>query len=1430
MALGSFHPAVARWFREFLGEPTAAQAQGWPAIQAGQHTLIAAPTGSGKTLAAFLAALNHLTEQGLAGALADETQVVYVSPLKALSNDIERNLQAPLHGIGAALGEMGLAHPEIRVWVRTGDTPAHERTHARKVPPHIVVTTPESLYILLTSEGGRRMLSTTRTLIVDEIHALAGNKRGAHMSLSMERLQHLVNRPLVRVGLSATQRPIAQIAQYLTGGADCRVVDLGHRRRLDVALELPQSPLEPVMAGEVWLEIYDRLAALIQEHRSTLVFVNTRRLAERVTRHLSERIGAEHVTAHHGSLSREQRFDAEQRLKAGALRAIVATASLELGIDIGAVDLVCQLGSPRSIATLLQRVGRSGHAVTGTPKGRLFPLSRDELVESAALLDAIRRGELDALHIPEGALDILAQQIVAAVAAGEWEEDHLYRVVRRAWPYRALPRARFDQVVHMLADGFTQRGRRAAHIHRDAVNKRLRPRRGARLAAITSGGAIPDMADYQVVLEPSGTVVGTLNEDFAIESMAGDIFQLGNSSWRILRIESGKVRVEDAKGLPPSIPFWLGEAPGRTAEASLAVARLRREVADQLNLGSDAARAHLTHTVGVSARAAQEITDYLDMAKRALGVMPTQDTLVAERFFDQAGDMHLVVHAPFGSRLNRAWGLALRKRFCQRFNFELQAAATDDAIVLSLGPTHSFPLDDVFRYLHPNSVRDLLVQALLAAPMFQTRWRWNVTRALAVLRRRGGQKTPPALQRLYADDLLTLAFPDQVACFENLSGLRQIPDHPLVTQTIDDCLHEAMDIDALEALLADIVSDRKTLVARDVVEPSPLAQEVLSARPYAFLDDAPLEERRTQAVMNRRYTDPTTVDELSALDGDAIRRVHVEAWPFAESPDELHEILEWMGFVAEHEGGPWVGYFAQLAQAGRAAVLTTPSGVRLWIAAERLHLFEVVFPGARVEPGLARPPETRSLVVERAAALTEIVRGRLEGSGPISARALAESMDVAVGDVDLALAALESEGAVLRGRFTPGVPEVEWCERRLLGRIHRYTLARLRAEIEPVTAADFVRFLLRWQRVEVGHQVEGPHALAGLIEQLEGFAAPAAAWEAVILPRRVGHYEASWLDGLCLSGQVVWARLTPRTGESRAAGPVRTTPISLLRRAQLATWRRLAGDAPANAPLSTHAQSVLGILSQRGASFFEEVVDAAGLLRSQVEDALGELVAWGMATSDSFAGLRALIAPAARRASMRRPRQGVHSDVASAGRWSAVPQTEVTPRQATPEELVKAAAQRLLARYGVVFRRLLERERWLPPWGELLRVLRRLEAQGELRGGRFVAGFAGEQFALPDAVSMLRAVRREPAHGDLVAVAASDPLNLAGIVTPGERLPALLGYDLVYRDGEPVAVREKGAIRLLGSPGLQESDIQAALTKRRLPATGRTRWRRPPGL
>jgi ATP-dependent Lhr-like helicase len=1407
-----FHPLVSRWFLDALGEPTSAQRRGWEAIRSGRHTLIAAPTGSGKTLAAFLTSIDDLVREGFQSPLPDTVRVVYVSPLKALSADIHKNLAEPRRALRKLAEESGLEIPRITAAVRTGDTTSSERAAMLRTPPHILVTTPESLYLLLTAERSRQMLQTAHTVIVDEIHAVIGTRRGAHLALTLERLEALCaahqggSRRLQRVGLSATQKPIDEVARFLVGAADdrggCAIIDEGHRRAMDLAVEIPQSPLDAVMSHEVWEEYYDRLATLIGEHRTTLVFVNTRRMAERVARHLSDRIGEEAVTAHHGSLSKERRLDAEHRLKSGSLKALVATASLELGIDIGHVDLVCQIGSPHRIATLLQRVGRSGHTISGTPKGRLLPVSLDDLVECAALLRASRCGDLDCIVTHDAPLDVLAQQITAETSCQPYSEDDFYSLVRRAWPYRDLARAEFDSVVSMVADGFaTPRGRRAALVHRDEVNKVLRGRRGSRLLSLTSGGAIPEVADYRVVLEPEDTFIGTLNEDFAIESHAGDIFQLGNASWQITQVVAGTVRVHDAHGAPPTIPFWLGEAPARSDELSRAVSDLRKEVDTRLGLEAGEPATATQRTLewliaetGLSAGGAEQAVAYLAAGRQVLGAIPTQDTLVLERFFDESGGMQLVLHAPFGSRVNKAWALALRKRFCRQFNFELQAAATEDALLLSLGPQHSFPLADVFCYLHPASVRDILVQAFLDAPVFQTRWRWNATISLAVPRNRSGRKVPPQIQRMQADDLMAAVFPDAAACLENIPGDRQIPDHPLVNQTVRDCLEEAMDLGQLQQILGRIHRGELTCISRDTPEPSVFSHDIVNAQPYSFVDDAPLEERRTMAVQTRRVV--TSSADIGALDKAAIDRVRDEVRPDPRDADELHDTLLTTGFLLEAELDDEMG--ATLANLGRATRVGMSSDRVIWVATERVPELLTIRPQASLDPLVTPPASRASRTWTCEEALVEILRGRMAIVGPTTAAALAGSAGLSQTDVDAALLALESEGAILRGTFTAGAPGVEWCDRRLLARIHRYTLNRLRAEIAPVTPAEFMRFLFTWQHVEPSSRLAGTEGLRAIVTQLNGVELPARAWERDVLPARLERYEPAMLDMLCLSGEVGWARLS--SGPTQVVG---ATPLSLYLRERADDWWALREAAPELA-LSDSARRVLERLQSHGASFAQELKTACELGDQACREALAELVAAGLVASDGFAGVRAIVGQSS-------PRRG---GADTSGRWSILRKASQVPR----DEAVRALAWTLLARYGVVFRRVLARESSGVPWRDLARVYRTLEARGEIRGGRFVSGMSGEQFALPDAVDRLRELRRSGPDETLITISAADPLNLTGIVTGVERIRSAAGNRIVYRNGVPLAALEGDMLRTFGEiePAIAP-DVAAAAAGRRVP-------------
>ena len=1484
MSLDLFHPLVRQWFAGRFGQPTEPQLRGWPEIAAGRHTLIAAPTGSGKTLAAFLVCLDRLLRKWLEGKLPEGIEVVYVSPLKALSNDIQRNLETPLAELAALAAENGLGELPIRTAVRTGDTPQAERAAMLRRPPHILVTTPESLYLLLTSAKSREKLRTVNTVIVDEIHALARDKRGSHLSLSLERLAELCERSPVRIGLSATQKPIEEIGAFLVGvqgpksnvqdqgmAADFgpgtldlgpSIVNIGHARDLDLGLELPNLELAAVCTHEHWGEVYQRLTELIQSHRSTLVFVNTRRLAERVAFRLTEQLGEDAVASPHGSLSREIRLDAEQRLKAGKLKAIVATASLEMGIDIGYIDLVCQIGSPRAIATFLQRVGRSGHAVGALPKGRLFPLTRDELLECLALIRSVRRGILDRIEIPQAPLDILAQQIVAAVAADEWDEEALFKLIRGAYPYRQLPRERFDAIVKMLSDGIRPGNKAGTYLHRDQINGRLRARRGARLAAITSGGAIPEAAVYRVITEPDGTFVGTVDEDFAVESLAGDVFLLGNTSWQIRAVRGAEVIVTDAHGAPPTIPFWLGEAPGRTVELSHELSELRRELAERVQTSEFGERsqesgvrsqedefqrvyerstgngnrrqasvvphspeprtlkpepsrepssdplAWLQAETGCGPYAAQQAALYVAAQKAAIGCVPTNEEVVFERFFDESGGMQLVVHAPLGSRINKAWGLALRKRFCRSFDFELQAAADDNGVLLSIGPQHSFPIDSLFGMISPENGRDLLEQAVIVVPMFQVRWRWNITRALAVLRQQGGKRVPPFLQKFRSEDLLAAAFPETVGCLENHHGPVVIPDQPLVQQTMHDCLTEAMDIERWLGFLGEVKAGRVRFIPVETREPSPFSHQLLNANPYAFLDGAPLEERRTRAVTTRRSLAIEDVRDLAKLDPAAIEQVAAEAWPLVRDADELHDALQNFVALPEAEGREWTEYFTQLVRAGRAATVALASGERFWIAAERWPLVQAVYKNATVQPPLELPAALNNKDWSAADGRVEILRGQIQCRGPHTAEELAEILSLEASQTFAALEALEGSGIAMRGRFRSQEPgarsqeSAEWCERRLLSRIHRLTLDGLRRRIEPVAPEVYWQYLVEHQHLTENRQLRGELGLREAVAQLEGLELPAGVWESKVLAPRLADYDPRWLDHLFLSGELVWGRLRPPKRDEEdgpgMAALTRSMPITLALREDL-PWL-LPDERPDVSPFAGGAsQEVLNALRQRGALFFQDLKSLTGLLPSQLEEALRELAALGLVSSDTFAAVRAIdgggAAKAKTAAKLRRfAKNLVHRPASPIGRWSRFPGTmDPTDRQLQLENWCRL----LLSRYGVVFRDLLTRESSAPPWWELVRVLRRMELRGEVRGGRFIARVGGEQFAIESAVARLRDLRDGGPSHDWALISAADPLNLAGILTDGPRIAAQHKSALVVQNGRCVATKIAGRIEMI---------------------------------
>ncbi len=1532
-----FHPLIADWFVQRFAQPTEPQRRGWPVIARGGHTLIAAPTGSGKTLTAFLAVIDRLFREAEAGTLENEIRVVYLSPLRALSNDMQKNLSEPLAQIAAHAEQAGLTVPPIRVGLRTGDTSASQRAALLRKPPHVLVTTPESLYLLLTTDKGREALRSVRTVIVDEIHALVRDKRGSHMALSLERLEALADGPIQRIGLSATQKPLSRIAEFLVGvrgeeiakppargegagkqlelwgereeengeeecaSGECAIVDVGHQRYLDLSVDVPVEEIGPVCTHEQWAEVHQRLGQLIESHRSTLIFVNTRRMAERLTHQLSGLLGEEHVSSHHGSLSAEIRLSTEQRLKSGQLKAVVATASLELGIDVGYIDLVIQLGSPRSIATFLQRIGRSGHSLHAIPKGRIIPLTRDELLECMALIRAINQGILDEIRIPEAPLDVLVQQLVAETTCEEWNADELFALCRRAWPYRQLTRDVFEQTLQFLSEGLTERsGRTKTLVYYDRVGQRIKARPAAKSVAVGNAGAIPENATYRVVAEPEHTVIGTVDEEFAVESMRGDVFQLGNTSWQINFVRQGDVIVHDAHGAPPTIPFWQGEGLGRTIELSTALSDLRAEI-QRRSVDRAAAIEWVIAETTCPEALAGSLIDYIRSQEAAIGVVPVQEKIVFERFFDETGGMQLVVHAPFGMPITKAWGFAMRKRFCRSFDFELQATADDDGFILSLGPQHSFPIESLFGMLTSENVQGLLEQAIIVQPPFQLRWRWNVTRALLVQKMKFGKKVPPPLQRFRSEDLLTSVFPQLTGCLENHTGDIEPPDHPLVNQTMHDCLHEAMDIEGLKRVLRRIEAGEIQLIARDTREPSPFCYELLNSAPYTFLDGGEVQERRARVVAPGSDITPD-MPPLDWLDPLAIEQVVSEAAPLIRNRDELHDFLLTVGVVAiesselrvessEQETdtaslipGPQPLAFlsaldSQLSTLNdllterRAFSITLPDGRSAWIAVERFGGIQAIWPESILPEGFHVPGGVRT-EWDAVSARMFVARGWLEICGPVTATELARHLNWSESQTAAILEALEGEGIVMRVGQRGRVSSVEcrvkenaetpstiapslalstqhsalgtssdsqpsWCHRRLLARIHRRTLAGLRQQVEPMDVAAFQRFLFEYHGL-IGEQRSGVSGLYEVLSQLQGLDLSAAAWESDLLSSRLKDYDSAWLDELCLTGEAGWGRMYPPklSGDRTGVTMTRAVPLSLYLRADLPWLVRKPEEVarpaspkgvfdrrqkmphplqtqgvPSASPdlsesteslpvpegLSSLAAEIHEYLTEHGASFANDLLMSTRMLPTHLEETLGELISRGLVTSDTFAGLRSLIAEkkdALGRSSRSSPPGLARKRVlvAVSGRWS------IWRRPQTPAEDLKEAdrllawAWQLIRRWGVVFRDLLAQEDGAPRWWELAPVFRRLEARGELRGGRFITGVAGEQFALESTISQLRRHQDVKPEAEVVCINAVDPLNLVGVLTPPPRIPSQAGNRVAYLKGIPAAALQAGEV------------------------------------
>ena len=1355
----SSHPLIKEWFRKRFHKPSPPQEAGWPIIATAPHTLITAPTGSGKTLAAFMVSINNLAEQALAKELEDGVQVIYVSPLKALSNDVEKNLTQPLEEIGHLLASKGCHENAIRVGLRTGDTSPKDRQRLVKKPPHILVTTPESLYLLLTSEKARHILKPANTIIVDEIHALAGNKRGSHLSLTMARLDSFANHPLRRIGLSATVKPIELIAQFLSpsgkGGHLAQIVEIPNSRNFDLEIVTPISPLEAVLTHEGWQEVYDKLTHLISSHRSTLIFVNTRRMAERITHQLSQKLGSDAIRSHHGSLSKEKRWEAENLLKSGSIKGIIATASLELGIDVGYIDLVCQVGSPRSLGAFIQRIGRAGHSLGLTPKGRLFALTRDELIECGALIQGLSKGAMDAIAVPDSPIDILAQQIVAAVAVDEWDEDSLFQMIRTSYPFRNLSQEKFSETLSMLSFGLSETTRKGAYIHWDQVNHKLRPRKSAKLSALMSAGAIPEQNLYRVVIEAENTFVGTIDEDFAIESQRGDIFLLGNNSWQINRVTSGQVLVRDVHGAPPTIPFWFGEAPGRTIELSSEVSDLRQHIADYIDSDSKSdAISYLQQTCGMNIDAAEQAWSYLVAAKTALGQIPTGEIVIFERFFDDTQGMQVVIHAPFGAKINRAFGLALRKRFCRNFDFELQALADDNGLVLSTGPAQSFEIDTLFNLVTPNNLRDVLVQALLAVPMFQVRWRWNLTRSLAILRQKFGKRVPPHLQRFQADDLLTAVFPAQTQCFEHRVGDIPLPDHPLVEQTVEDCLFEGMDYQELHKTLERKKEGLIQFVAKETREASPMAHELLTAAPYTFLDDTGLENRRTRAVSLNRSLSLAEVADLTHLSPSAIDQVAEEAWPLVRNSDEMYDIaLQWI-LIPGKNSSQWQVYLDSLMEDGRLRQV-------------ELHQQSCYYPSIKIHEisALFEEVGVDTLVKDTNPTITAIVRGYMESLGVSTIEKVSRFSGLNKPQILKALLNLQNTGQVAQGYFDNRLikGESQWCERRLLFRIHRLTVNQQRKKIKPATLQQFQRFLCQHQGLRVITQenrdeIDGP-SLMGCLDQLCLFSAPINVWEEEIIKSRVPEFHPRDLDELGSQGNLLFSRAKPKPheGSGHTSERVRVNmAIMFFARDQLGLIA--SPDEDDTDHLSGEAKKTLEVLHNRGALFFHDLVQELKAPMTRVELGVTELITKGYITTDRFGAVR----PNENKAKAKRYRSSSlahQSPFDSCGRISIMPKPI---RDIEEEESIEMWADILLGRYGILFRDLLRREPLAPQWGELSRLLRYKELTGEIIGGRFVKGVGGEQFATKEAFQELRSqVDTPPNVEELYILSGCDPANMS---------------------------------------------------------------------
>jgi ATP-dependent helicase Lhr and Lhr-like helicase len=1452
-ALDSFSPPVRAWFREKFGEPTPPQAQGWLPIQRGEHTLILAPTGSGKTLAAFLWGIDRLYSIEQTGKLEQKgVRLLYISPLKALNNDIERNLRVPLEGIRETAARLGEHLPSLRVAVRTGDTPSHVRTAMWKNPPHILITTPESLFLMLTSPRARDMFQTVGTVIVDEIHTLVGTKRGTHLALSLERLEHHANEHVQRIGLSATIKPLEEAARFLGGqtqspvsslqspGTELQsnpaisysprpvtIVNATYNKALDLRVVTVVDDFSSLPGTTIWPAVIPHVLNDIRRHNSTLIFCNNRRLAERTADRLNAQLDAEQkeeiepgsmealapgglardrgifaigaegpIRAHHGSMSKQARRKMEEDLKAGRLPALVGTSSLELGIDIGAVDLVVQLQSPKSVAQGLQRVGRSGHLVGETSVGRIYATFREDLVEAAAITRGMLEGDVEPTFSPENPLDVLAQQIVAMVASDEWDVHELYNLVRRAYPYRDLSEGAFESVLEMLSGKYDFPGEHGpaplrARISWDRVNQRLRALPGSRLLAMMNSGTISDTGAFGVYLSDGKTKVGELDEEFVFETRPGDVFLLGSHVWRALDITDDRVVVGDAAGATPRMPFWNGDYPYRPYELGARIGRFRREIAERIGAGGESTAQlaeWLQREYHLDEKSAQNLIAYVQRQLDAIGVMSSDQTIVVETFQDAVGEPRMVIHSPYGGRVNGAWALALTSVLKERVGIDIETQTNDDGILFRFPSTSEPPVDPVLK-LTPQEARERILRELPNSALFGAHFRMNAARALLLPKARGRKRTPFWLQRLKAKDLM--------------ARVRKFQDFPIVAETYRDCLRDVLDLPHLEEVLAKIQGGEIHITPIETIVPSPVAAGLLFqfVSVYMYEWDAPKAERQLQTLAAQRDLFDDIVHGAELLKPDAVEEVVARVQRTADgyrarSAEELAVILGELGDLTNVEimarcVGDAHSWIAQLAEQKRIIEISIPTRRgedRRWIPAE----------------SPLRPPLKGW---ERGEIGESVLRRFLSHSGPVTRDDILDRYAYDPAWLDETLQRLVASRDITQQQIAPAPSASQFCDRHLFEQFYRHTLTLLRREIQPVSLSAYADFLVRWQHLHPSERLHDATGLRAVLEQLRGSVVAEKVWEREILPARITNFALEDFISLCASGELVWQAQKNR--------------LRLFFRGEGGLFVVGLDDSS----LEQNARSVYEFLKSEGASFLTDIENGLLLKRTIVTCALSELALAGWVTNDSLEALDAVadahqpkpmkyesplevelasrmqypraLTTSRYRDTKRRVARRLRAETPSSawtGRWSILRRTSILGPTLADDERAEKLARVLLARYGVVTHESLDREDLSVDWGMLYLQFQRMEMRGEIRRGYFVKGLSGIQFAHPDAVDRLRA---QPDDA-MTVVNASDPANIYGGELPdAPRFPRLPSTHCVLWRGRPILVAEENGDRII---------------------------------